>query len=136
MVSNMNLDPLTRVLLKNIIYQINLFALGYALSACYLFYQKVTRKDTYKAYGIVAIVSIVSAWMLLDKAAALMVLNTLLGGQAKSLPNIVNVYQLWMYVLLDNGLSLIVPLVYNYSPERLFINNMRHWIADRVQQIL
>jgi len=136
MVSMANLDPFTRVLLQNMITQINLFALGYVICACYLFYQKVTRRDTLKAYSIVAVLSIVSTWILIDKIAVLRALNYLFSGQPETVPNILDIYQLWVYVLLDTGLSLIKPLFQNYVPVRSIIINMRRWISERVRQVI
>ena len=85
---------------------------------------------------IVAVVSFVSTWLLMDKAAILYALNTLFGGSTKPFPNILELYLLWVYVLVDKGLSLLSPLVQSYSPGRMFINNLRYWIAERARQIL
>jgi hypothetical protein len=135
-VSMANLDSITRLLMTKIINQVYLFALCYVLCACYLFYQKITRKDTRIAYIVVAGASVLSTWILLDSITPILILGTLLGGQTKSVPNILNVYQLWVYALLDLFFSSITPLVYNYAPGRLFINNIRYWIAERVRQII
>jgi len=131
-----NLDPLSKIVLKSIVDQINLYALAYIISACYLLYQKVSKKETLKAYMIVAGVSFITTWLLMDKAAILYALNTLFGGSTKPFPNIIELYLLWVYVLVDKGLSLLTPIVQSYPPGRAFINSLRYWIAERARQIL
>lgn len=136
MVSSANLDPLTRLLLHNVINQINLSALGFVICSCYLFYQKFTIRDTVKAYLIVAVLSVASTWILLDKAAILFALNYMLGGQPQTVPNILDLYMLWVYILLDTSLSLINSLFQNYIPGKLFINNLRKWVAEQAKKVL